>query len=155
MSLVRVVIDTNVLLDCWVFNDPRGAWLWQAMLAPQPRLRCLRSEATDAELVEVLSRPLFVERLSIAARSSDALLDQWRAVAEPVSRVFAAPWHCTDPQDQKFLDLASSARADVLVSKDKALLRVDRRSRRDGLRIVLPEQASTLLPAPGEYGRAA
>lgn len=155
MRPVRVVIDTNVLLDCWVFNDPRGAWLWQAMLEPQPRLRCLRSDATDAELVEVLSRPPFVERLSAAARSRDALLDQWRAVVEPVGRVFAAQWHCTDPQDQKFLDLASSARADVLISKDKALLRVDRRSRRNGLRIVLPEQASSLLLAPADRGLAA
>lgn len=145
MSLARVVIDTNVLLDCWIFNDARSAWLWQALHDPQPRLRCVRSAATDAELVEVLSRPAFVERLSAAAQSPDDFLAHWQAVVAPVDRVFAAPWYCTDPHDQKFLDLASTARADVLISKDKALLRVDRRSRRDGLRIMLPQQALMLL----------
>jgi putative PIN family toxin of toxin-antitoxin system len=149
------VIDTNVLLDCWAFNDPRSAWLWQALLEQPLRLRCVRSDATDAELVEVLSRRPFAERLSAASRSADAQLGRWREIVEPVSRIFAAPWHCTDPQDQKFLDLASSARATVLVSKDKALLRVDRASRRDGLRIVLPEQASSLLLAPQDHGLAA
>lgn len=150
MSLARVVIDTNVLLDCWIFNDARSGWLWQALCDPQPRFRCVRSDATDAELVDVLARASFVERLSAAARSPEDFLGHWRAVVAPVDRVFAAPWHCTDPHDQKFLDLASTARADVLISKDKALLRVDRRSRRDGLRIVLPQQAQMLLSPSGD-----
>ena len=154
MSRVRVVIDTNVLLDCWVFNDPRSAWLWQALMEQQPRLRCVRSEATDAELAEVLSRTFFTERMQAAAISPETLLTQWRTLSEPVERTFSAPWHCTDPQDQKFLDLASSARANIVVSKDKALLRVDRRSRRDGLRIVLPQQALALLPPSGNHAEA-
>lgn len=153
MSLARVVIDTNVLLDCWIFNDSRSAWLWQAMRDPLPRLRCVRSDATDAELADVLARAAFADRLSAASNGLSSFLDDWRAVVARVDRVFAAPWHCTDPQDQKFLDLASSARADLLITKDKALLRVDRRSRRDGLRIVLPQQAKAVL-AVGEQDAA-
>lgn len=154
MSLARVVIDTNVLLDCWVFNDPRSAWLWQALIEPQPRLRCVRSDSTDTELAEVLSRTLFADRMQAAAISPETLLTQWRTLSEPVERIFSAPWHCTDPQDQKFLDLASSARANMLVTKDKALLRVDRRSRHDGLRIVQPQQALALLPPSGNHAEA-
>jgi putative PIN family toxin of toxin-antitoxin system len=154
LSRICVVIDTNVLLDCWVFNDPRSAWLWQALMAPQARLRCVRSEATDAELAEVLSRPFFTERMRAAAVSPETLLAQWCSLAAPVERTFSAPWHCTDPQDQKFLDLASSARANIVVSKDKALLRVDRRSRHDGLRIVLPQQALALLPPSSNRAEA-
>ncbi len=35
--------------------------------------------------------------------------------------------NCSDPDDQKFLDLAWTSRADFLVTKDKALLGLARR----------------------------
>ena len=40
---------------------------------------------------------------------------------------------CTDPDDQKFLDLALHAHAKWLVSRDKALLRLARKARPLGL----------------------
>jgi len=144
---IGVVVDTNVLLDILVFGDPRSTGLWHTLEASQPWVRCWRSAATDAELNEVLGRPQFAARLAAAQTSVNACAAGWFDLAAPVGRIFAAPWHCTDPRDQKFLDLASSVRADLLVSKDKAVLKVDRRSRRDGLRIVLPEQAQALLAA--------
>lgn len=130
----RAVIDTNVLLDCWVFDDPLARPLWQAIEAG--RLACLRSADTDAELADVLPRPVFAPRLAARGADVTVLLARWQTVAQPVARVFAAPWGCTDPHDQKFLDLAASARADLLVSKDKALLKLARRARREGLAIV-------------------
>ncbi|MGB3427088.1 MAG: PIN domain-containing protein, partial [Burkholderiaceae bacterium] len=56
-----------------------------------------------------------------------------------------APIACTDPHDQKFLDLAYTARADWLVTKDKALLKLARRARRDGLLIFIPAAACAEL----------
>lgn len=138
--MAGIVIDTNVLLDVFVFADPRSMRLWQALAASTAPLRCLRSAATDAGLAEVLARPTFAARLGSTPATADQWLARWRELATPVERIFAAPWHCTDRQDQKFLDLASTARAAFLVSKDKALLRVDRRSRRDGLRVLMPGQ---------------
>ena len=47
---------------------------------------------------------------------------------------------CADPDDQKFLQLALAARASWLLSKDKELLKLDRRTRRAGLfAILLPQ----------------
>lgn len=135
----RAVVDTNVLLDCLVFEDPAAIPLWQ--MIRRGALAALRSADTDDELADVLRRPVFAARLVARGSTPAALSEQWQRLARPVVRVFPAPWHCTDPHDQKFLDLAATARADLLVTKDKALLRLARRARRGGLRILPVRQA--------------
>jgi putative PIN family toxin of toxin-antitoxin system len=131
---VVTVIDTNVLLDFWVFDDSRVRPLRQAVEAG--RFDCVRSAATDDELADVLQRPAFAARLAARAIDPASLLARWQASARLAPRIFAAPWSCTDPLDQKFLDLASTARAGLLVTKDRALLRVGRKAQRLGLSIV-------------------
>jgi len=49
-----------------------------------------------------------------------------REIAGAVSAAAALP-RCSDPHDQKFLELALAAKADVLVTKDRALLDLARR----------------------------
>ncbi|HXA47723.1 MAG TPA: PIN domain-containing protein, partial [Burkholderiaceae bacterium] len=47
---------------------------------------------------------------------------------------------CSDPDDQKFLELARDSGATVLITKDKALLKLARKTARVGLfAIMLPE----------------
>jgi len=47
---------------------------------------------------------------------------------------------CTDRDDQKFLEIARDAGAQVLVTKDKALLKLGRKTLQAGLfRIMFPE----------------
>lgn len=131
-AIPRIVIDTNVLLDLWVFADRQVSSLQSALAHRQ--VQALRSTETDDELRDVLGRAQF----SLPADRQLVLLHTWQAIAQPVPRVFGAPWHCTDPRDQKFLDLAHTAHATVLLTKDKALLKVNRRARRDGLLIMPP-----------------
>jgi putative PIN family toxin of toxin-antitoxin system len=131
-----IVIDTNVCLDLFVFRDPR----WAGLLA------ALESGAVDAvtradcrdEYLHVLHYPhlpLDDRTRPEAAARFDALI---RVVA-PDSRAIRLPV-CTDRDDQKFLELARDAGAAVLVTKDKALLKLAKRTARDGLfRIMLPE----------------
>ena len=138
----QVVLDNNVLLDCWVFADPVARPLWEALLAG--RLLAWRCAATDSELRGVLARPQF----KLPAARQAELLAQWQRLARELPRVFAAPWPCTDPHDLKFLDLAHSVRATALITKDRALLKAGRRTRRDGLMVVTPQhwQAQVVLP---------
>ena len=133
------VIDTNVLLDFWVFEEATAAPLRAAVEAG--RVRVLRSDACVDEFSEVLDRPA----LKVAATERCEILRQWHALAAPVDRVFTAPFACTDPHDQKFLDLAHTAHAHWLVTKDKALLRLARRARNAGLEIVPPSAVTPLL----------
>lgn len=132
MTAAGVVIDTNVLLDFWVFEDASVEPLRAALQAGQ--LVALRCAATDAELASVLARPQF----RLTAERQQALLADWRLRVSLIERVFAAPWKCTDARDQPFLDLAFTARALLLVTRDKALLRLARKTRAGGLHIVTP-----------------
>jgi predicted nucleic acid-binding protein len=135
-SAKPIVLDTNVCLDLFVFRDPR----WASLLA------ALESGAVDAvtradcrdEYLHVLHYPHLPlddsSRLEAAARF-DALI---RVVA-PESRAIRLPV-CSDRDDQKFLELARDAGAGILLTKDRALLKLARRTAREGLfQIMLPE----------------
>jgi uncharacterized protein len=135
----RAVIDTNVLLDFWVFEDSDAAPLRAAVEA-----RCittLRSGTCVDEFSDVLDRPA----LRVEAARRCEILRLWHEIALPIERVFPSSLACTDPHDQKFLDLAHSAEADWLVTKDKSLLKLARRAARLGLRILAPSAATPLL----------
>ena len=51
---------------------------------------------------------------------------------------------CKDKDDQKFLELSRDVKADVLITKDKALLKLARKTRRDGLFAIMTPEAWTL-----------
>ena len=133
------VLDTNVLLALWLFRDPAVEVLRAALDAGL--LQAVRSAATDAEFAEVLGRP---ELFSVAPERQAALLNAWQAASSPVDAIQSAPWVCRDPLDQKFLDLAVSAGASWLITRDRDLLKLARKARRQGLAIVTPEGWSVL-----------
>ena len=137
--MVKAVVDTNVLLALWLFRDPVVEPLHAAFAAGQ--LQPVRSAATDAEFAEVLARPgLF----SVVPERQTRLLENWQATASRVEAIHAAPWVCRDPLDQKFLDLAFSTQAGWLITRDRDLLKLARKSRRQGLLIVTPESWARL-----------
>lgn len=137
------VLDTNVLLDLWVFADPGAAWLLDEIASGT--LQPLRCAGCDTELLDVLRRSPIAERLAAAGGNADALLQRWSSVATLVDGPLrTAGLQCRDPDDQKFLDLAVTGRATMLISKDRALLALARRARAQGLRIATPAAARLL-----------
>ena len=142
-SATLAVLDTNVLLALWLFRDPVVEPLHAAFAARQ--LQPVRSVATDAEFAEVLARSgLF----SVAPERQTRLLDAWQSMASLAEVTDAAPWMCRDPLDQKFLDLAVSVRAGWLITRDRDLLKLARKTRRQGLLIVTPECWAHSAAAP-------
>lgn len=127
------VLDTNVLLALWLFRDPVVEPLRAALATGE--LRAFRSAATDAEFAEVLGRPAL---FSVAPERQAALLATWQAASSLVEAIQPAPWVCRDPLDQKFLDLAVSAGANWLITRDRDLLKLARKARRQALVIVTP-----------------
>lgn len=130
---IRVVLDTNIVLDCFVFEDAATHWLVADL--DMHRLVALTRADCLAEFDRVLAYPQFA--LDAAARA--AAFARYRAYAVDVDApAGAAPLpRCADPDDQKFLELARDGGAEYLVSKDKRVLELARRrSIRTPFRIV-------------------
>lgn len=133
---MRVVLDTNVCLDAFVFDDPRAARL-VAALTSKEAVAVTRDDCRD-EWLAVLRYPLLKldeTRVAEAIARFDAIV-----TLLPVEAPTRAVPRCRDPDDQKFLELAAASGAAVLFSRDAELLRLDRRARREGLfAITTPE----------------
>ncbi|MCE4558262.1 putative toxin-antitoxin system toxin component, PIN family [Pelomonas cellulosilytica] len=132
-----IVVDTQVVMDWLVFNDPRVQALGVALRAGA--VRWWVAPAMRDEIRHVLGR-------GVAARYAPdiALVEaHFDAHAEAVEQATPSPrLVCRDPDDQKFIDLALARGAHWLVSRDKALLTLARRAAPRGLRITKPEHWS-------------
>ncbi|MGH8820330.1 MAG: PIN domain-containing protein [Rhodoferax sp.] len=113
-----VVLDTNIVLDLWVFNDPAAQPLSQALKAG--RLRWLATSAMRDELARVLGYAHIAARLPPGSLGADGVLQAFDRHALLVDAPARAGITCSDPDDQKFIDLAVLYRA-VLLSKDNAI----------------------------------
>jgi len=131
-----IVIDTNVCLDLFVFRDPRWAPLLAALESGRVRA-VTRADCRDEYriVLHYAHLPLDDGTRPEAEARFDALIE----VVAPTSRALRLPV-CTDRDDQKFLEIARDADAAILVTKDKALLKLAKRTAREGLfRIMKPE----------------
>jgi putative PIN family toxin of toxin-antitoxin system len=132
----RIVLDTNVCLDLFVFHDPR----WDSLLAglASGELEAVtRADCRDEYriVLHYPHLPLDDEKRAQAAAQFDALIK----VVAPNQKAIRLPV-CSDKDDQKFLEIARDAGAQVLISKDKALLKLARRTAREGLfRVMSPD----------------
>lgn len=147
-----VVIDTQSLLDWLVFRDP-ACEAWHAVLGGQ-EWQWIFTSPMKAEFDFVAAKG-FGPRWPVDAEAAAAAWARHgRRVDEPAAPGAGARLACSDPDDQKFIDLAIAARADVLVTRDKALLKLARRAaERHGVRVCRPPEWSRL--AAGEPGQSA
>lgn len=135
---MRIVLDTNIWLDWLVFDDPAVMPLKAACSDGLVRI------AIDAACMEELGRVLAYPEFALDAATRTALFTQVRDCTYRVDTRLLSPLpRCADPDDQKFLELARDAKADWLITKDKALLSLGKkRFAGTGFRIGLPEHWS-------------
>ena len=118
------VIDTNIVLDLWLFEDPATVPLRAALQSGL--ISHLATSSMREELARVLTYPHIVKRMAKSNVQAQDILnrfDEHHVVAEPAAK---APCTCKDPDDQKFIDLAV-AHAVPLLSKDAAILCMKKR----------------------------
>ena len=123
---VRAVLDTNILMDMLHFHDGRAVRLKAAIDAG--RVHCFSDAACLAELERVAAYPEF----GLSPAAQDDLIAACRGILGVCEEDAAKAGdndvlpRCRDTDDQKFLELAARCRADVLVTRDRQLLRLAR-----------------------------
>ena len=124
------VIDTNIVLDLWLFEDPATVPLRAALQSGA--ISHLATTSMRDELARVLTYPHLIKRMAkFNIQASDVLnrYDKYLLAAETAAK---AACTCKDPDDQKFIDLAV-AHATPLLSKDNAILCMKKRLLQSGV----------------------
>jgi hypothetical protein len=115
----KIVFDASSLVGALLKADslPERALL----LARTHATLCL-SPAVEAEIRAVFARPKF--RRYLGEGRGDRILDLLAAAAVSVTPAQAVT-DCRDPKDNKYLELALAAGAEIIVSSDDDLLVLD------------------------------
>ena len=119
-----LVLDTNIVLDLLLFQNPQAQGLRQAL--DQQEMRWLATPPMREELARVLAYPKIAPGLTRLGHSLASLLAQWDALVSVVEVAPRCAVRCRDPDDQMFIDLAVAHRAQLL-SKDALVLRLAKR----------------------------
>ncbi len=119
-----LVLDTNIVLDLFVFDDAaakplktgleRGDWDW------------ISTPSMRDELERVLDYVHLVPRLAFYGLVAADVLAAFDRHARLVDAPAKAAATCSDADDQKFIDLAVQHRC-LLLSKDAAVLTMKKR----------------------------
>ena len=136
---IRLVLDTNVVIDWLVFDDPFMIPLRHGVR--DGRIVVLTHEPAVGELKRVLG----YKQLKLDPARQNAVFMRYRDQAIP----FAMPTdfslkqlmlpggfpRCRDRDDEHFLALAYHAKADALVSRDNAVFGLKSRAAKFGMTI--------------------
>ncbi len=112
----RFVVDTNVLISALLFKNSVP---FRAIELAEKQGTILYSEATLNELERVLNRKKFNKYLSLEERQ--VFLLKFISASELVS-ITEKIAVCRDEKDNKFLELAVSGNANVIITGDLDLL---------------------------------
>ncbi len=119
-----LVLDTNVVLDLFVFLDPRAQAVAAASLSPA--WRWIASRPMRDELERVLTYVHILTHMNSSGIRADHVLAQYDARTHSALCAPRCSAICKDPDDQIFIDMAVQ-HGTVLVSKDKAVLALKRK----------------------------
>ena len=121
---MKLVLDTNIVLDLFVFRDEAVRTL-RTHLA-EKKVQWLASAPMREELACVLAYEHLGARMSAAQTSAGKVLAAFDEHAQLVEAARPSMILCRDTDDQKFIDLAVAHQA-TLLSKDKQVLALRRK----------------------------
>ena len=132
--MVPIILDTNIVLDLFVYSDPRYANIRKGL--QDGGLAWHATRAMRDELAAVLLYPQIARRLVANQQSPSDVLAVMDAKVTWCDASPKSPFTCKDKDDQIFIDLASQLQC-VLISKDKAVLALRSRLARLGATVAL------------------
>ena len=126
------VLDTNIVLDLWVFDEPKALPLKSSL--ETGTTRWLATAAMREELARVLAYPQIAKRLTARSLPADAVLAHFDHHVQLRPDAPKAEYTCKDADDQKFIDLAVQHTA-ALHIKDAHVLCMKKRLEHCGVAI--------------------
>ncbi len=127
---IYLVIDTNIMLDLWVYQNPQTSILKQCL--ESKKIVLLLTQAMLNELDFVLQRAPILAVLAKFNLTVLELKENLHNCAQLCDVANAAPWRCKDKSDQMFIDLAWAQQTHLL-SKDKAVLSLNKKFKSRGI----------------------
>jgi putative PIN family toxin of toxin-antitoxin system len=124
-----IILDTNIVLDLFVYSDPRYTNIREGLQGGSLAWHATR--AMRDELAAVLVYPQIARRLVANQQTASDVLAIMDARVTWVAVAPKSPFTCKDKDDQMFIDLASQMQC-LLISKDKAVLALRSRLARLG-----------------------
>lgn len=121
---IHIVLDTNIILDLFVFKDAATIALQAALQSGTHQW--IATQPMRDELVRVLAYPQIVPRLASYQLTANDVLGQFDSFAKLKPVAPKATVTCKDADDQKFIDLAVINKS-LLLSKDNAVLCMTKR----------------------------
>ena len=157
MAAIKLVLDTNIVLDWLVFSHVSMNALQKG--TEDRRITVITYPPALDELRRVLTYP----QLRLDASRQKEVLDAYQALAATATLpegfsldhlMLPAKFpRCRDRDDEHFLALAYHTGADALVSKDKAVLRLRKRAGTFGVNILNVQQLNEMARSPGTPDR--
>lgn len=138
---MRLVLDTNVVASALLWGGTPALLL---RARREQRITLFTSPPLLAELADILGRRKFEKKIAASSMSVDQLVERYAdlaSVVRPVAVVGIAP----DPDDDVVIGTALAARAELIVTGDKALRSVGEHR---GVRIVGVGQALAIIDQP-------
>lgn len=130
VQTTKIILDTNIVLDVFVFNDPTADPVRQALANQE--LDWLATQSMREELARVLAYPKIAARLAFYTLSAQDVLTKFDQHARLVNVAPKASVTCSDADDQMFIDLAVQHKC-LLLSKDRDVISMRKRLLAHGL----------------------
>ena len=124
VQTTKIILDTNIVLDVFVFNDTAAEPVRQAL--GKQEVDWLATHAMRDELARVLAYPKIVVRLAFYKLGAADVLAMFDQHARLVDVAPKASLTCSDADDQKFIDLAVQHKC-LLLSKDRDVISMRKR----------------------------
>lgn len=143
MSILhKIVLDTNVVLDCFLFEDISTSLLQKKLCNHE--LIWLATPSMELEYLRVLTYPN-VQRWLTCKRENEqcdleSIFQRYANIVQEPGTSLTSP-KCRDPDDQIFIDLAITHQV-LLLSKDYNVLKLNRQK---GLSVHHPKELSVTI----------
>ena len=129
-----VVLDTNVVFDWLLFEHPDGLALGAAL--GRSEIRWVATAAMRDEFAHVLARGALKAWAPDSAKIDAAWSTHCVNVPDAPPGGLAPRFRCSDPDDQKFIDLAVAHSPCLLLTRDRAVLKLAKRLRTAGVDVL-------------------